>query len=166
MDVDEDVPVDCAPDSGPLDLVRLEDGIAVREDDRRPERAQVRQYLQRLGVEAIRERVAQEIAGRGEQARIPILPLPPLLHSAEVVAVAELDEPPLLNTPVPLRDLTAERRHEVRLHVLADPVVVEQCVVDIDEERQRGGVGHGDILAHHSPTTLALGTQEVSAARL
>ena len=62
VDVDEDVPVDCAPDSGPLDLVRLEDGVAVREDDRRPEHAQVRQYLQRRGVEAIRERVAEEIA--------------------------------------------------------------------------------------------------------
>ena len=37
------------------------------------------------------------------------------------------------------------------LKVLADPVVVEQRVVHIDQERQRGGVGHGDILAHHSP---------------
>ena len=127
----------------------LEDGVPVREDHRRPERAQVREDVERPCVQPVGERVAEEVAGRLEQARISIRPLPPLLHGTEIVAKAELDEPPLLDRPVALRELLAERLDEVRLQVVANPVVVEQCVVDVDEEGHRRCVGHRDILSHH-----------------
>jgi hypothetical protein len=75
----------------------------------------VREDVERPVVQPIGERASEEVARRFEQARISSFGLPPLLHGAQIVAVAELDEPPLLDRPVALRKLLAERLDEVRL---------------------------------------------------
>src|SRR5262245_56541181 len=133
-------------DARPGDLGRLEDGVPVGEDDGRPEITQASQYLERAGIETIRERVPKEVPGHGEEPGIPAVGLPPLLHGAEIVAIAELDEAALLDRPVGIPPIRPVLRFEVSLEVVPEAVVVEQGVVDVDEEGSARRA-HRDILS-------------------
>ncbi len=145
--------VDDVADAGLDCLSGLEDGVAVGEDDRGPEIAQSDQHLERARIEAIRERILEQVLGEGEQPGIPALRLPPLLHRAEIVAVPELDEAPLLNRPVRGARIRPVLPLEVPLEIVPEAIVVEEGVVDVDEEG-RGPRAHRDILSHvrHDPS--------------
>ena len=143
--------VDGRRDPGPLDLVRLEDGVAVRDDDRRAERSQVRQRLERT-----RSRDDRRTGSRGDSRDAsssrgsPILALPPLLHGAEVVAVAELDEAALLDRPVAARSLLAVSV-STKLAWRSSRIRSLSSSVLSTSTRNDDGIasGHDDILAHH-----------------
>jgi hypothetical protein len=59
---------------------------------------------------------------------------PVALESAEIVAITQLREQILQDPPIPVAGGDSEGALEVILKVLLDRVIVEQCVVDIDEE--------------------------------
>ncbi len=143
--VDEDA-VDGGRDACSYDLPRLEDGVAVGQHDRRSVGAQPTEHVERARVETLRERVLEEVLADGEQPRVPRVGLPPLLDGTEVVAVAELHEAPLLDRPVRGACVRPVLAVEVALEILADAVVVEERVVDVDEEG-RGRPAHRDILS-------------------
>ena len=148
MDVDEDVAVDRLANACAVGLPRLEDRVAVREHDGSRGAAKMCEHIERMCVQTVGERVVEEVPREIEQPRIGALLLPPLLHRPQVVPVAELDEAPFLDRPVALAGLGSVRPGEVLVEVVADPVVVEQRVVDIDEDCDRVTGAHPDILSH------------------
>ena len=133
VDVDENA-VDDRRQTRARDLPRLEDRVAVREDDGRARVTQPREHVERMRVEAVGERVLEQVLGNGEQPRIPALRLPPLLHRAEVVAIPELHEAALLDRPVRGARIRTVRHDRGAARCRPDPVVVEQRVV----RRRRG----------------------------
>src|SRR5262245_16978203 len=127
-------------------LPGLEDGIAVGEDDDLAPGAQPRECLERAGIQTLGVRIFEEVVREREQRRILVRGRPPLLHGAEVVAIAEIDEATLLDLPVGDSRLLAVGGPKVPLEVVPDSVVVEQRVVDVDEEYEVGDA-HEDILS-------------------
>jgi hypothetical protein len=107
VDVDEHAALDRLEQARSIHLERLEDHVAVREDDGRAERAGVLERIERAGEEAVRERVVHEIGGDREQVRLArVLHAIPLQRS-EVVRVPELGAELLEDVPVlPLPPLT------------------------------------------------------------
>ena len=93
-------------------------------------------------VEALGKRIAEQEPREPQQPLLALLPFLPLLHGPEVVPVPELDEPPFLDRPVRARELVAVLRDEVGQQVVAEAVVVEERVVDVDEEDRRMERGH------------------------
>ena len=59
VDVDQNPIVDSLGEARTLDLARLEDGIAVGQNDGRSPFAQVFQNVERTGIEAVGERIIQ-----------------------------------------------------------------------------------------------------------
>ena len=150
VDVDEHVTLDRLANARTVNLPRLVDRVPVRDDDGRRRAAKVREHLDCIRVQAVGERVVEEVAGEVEQPRLGALPFPPLLRRTEVIAIAELDEAALLDRPVALACSAPYVEPKMLLEVVADPVVVEQRVVDVDEERNRVTGAHPDILSHQA----------------
>src|SRR5882724_9552808 len=141
VDIDQHVAVHGLPDAGAFDLARLEDHVAVGEDDRRAPRAEPFQDVERSRIEAIGERVVDQVRRHRHEVQVLRVLGPVALERAEVVAIAELDEERLENRPVPLTTRGAELPLEMALEVVLNPVVVQQRVVHVDQEDDGGG-GH------------------------
>ena len=92
VDVDEDVASRPRRDPRALHLARLEDHVAVGEDDGRSERSERAEHVECARVETVREGVVHEERRHGQQVRIALIRRPVALEGAEVVGVAELDE--------------------------------------------------------------------------
>ena len=65
------------------------------------------------------------------------------LQRTEVVGVAELAAQRFENGKVSLLTLGPERSRQMALEVGHDAVVVEQCVVDVEEKDNLPGIAHG-----------------------
>src|SRR5262245_31501082 len=70
------------------------------------------------------------------------------LQRAEVVAIAQLGEQLLEDRPVPLATGNSELTIEVAFDVVLDAVVVEQCIVHIDEKNDRVRQRHDRLREH------------------
>ena len=67
---------------------------------------------------------------------------PVALQGAEVIRVAEFLAQLLKDRPVPLLALGPERLREMSLQVGYDPIAVEQGVIDVEQEHDRGKLRH------------------------
>ena len=127
------LPLDGLEQARALDLERLEDDVAVREDHGRSPAAEVLDHVERVREEAVGERVVEEERRHREQVRVARVLDPVALQRAEVVGVAELLAQLLEDLPVALLPLVADLALEVAPHVGDDVVVVDQRVVDVEE---------------------------------
>ena len=90
VDVDQDVAVDGVEQPRALDLARLEDDVAVREDHRRAPGARMLDDVERLGKEPVGEGIVDEELRDGEHVRVARMLDAVALERAEVVGVAQL----------------------------------------------------------------------------
>ena len=72
---------------GTLDLARLKDDIAIGEDDCRPPSAEMLDHVQRAGIQAIGERIVQQVGGDLQEVRIARIFGPVALQGAEIIRV-------------------------------------------------------------------------------
>src|SRR6266481_4340127 len=90
--------------------------------------------LEGTRVQAVGERVIDQIGRHGEEVYVLLVLDPIPLQGAEVVAVAEFGEQLLEDSPVAVPALRPELVFEMALQIRLDAIVVEQCIVDINEE--------------------------------
>ena len=139
VDVDEHLAIDRGPQTGPLDFARLKDDVAVREDDDRSALAQMADGVECARVDAVGERVVEEIERDAEHTRLARMLDAIPLQRAEIVRVTELGPELLEDLPIALLTLDAERVDQMTAEILDHRVVVEQRVVDVE---QKDGIGH------------------------
>src|SRR5205085_4376654 len=96
------------PQAGALHLARLEDHIAVGENDRGSEARAARQRSQRARVEPVRKRVVHQEERHPQQLRIVEVLEAIALQRAQVVGVSELRAQLLENRPVAVASGAAE----------------------------------------------------------
>jgi len=142
VDVDNDSPLDRSAQPGPLDLARLEDDVAVGEDDGRAEPCKVLQHVERAREEAIGEGIVHQEGRNGEQAGIAGIHHPVPLEGTKVVGVAELRPQLLEDLEIVVRAPGTDLAYQVALEVHNDTVVVEQRVVHVQEEDHGMARGH------------------------
>src|SRR5207253_322771 len=134
VDVDQDAAVDRVEEPRALDLARLEDDIAVGQDDGRTERREMLEHVERAREEPVREGIVHEERGDREEMGIPRVLDPVALQRAQVVGVAELGAEVLEDGPVACFGLGTDLAPEIAPQVRGDAVVVDERVVDVEEE--------------------------------
>ncbi len=77
------------PDAGVLNLARLEHHITVGEDYGLAHGLQMRQHLQRLGIETLGEWIVDQEAGHAQQPLLIQVLEPILLQGAQIIDVPE-----------------------------------------------------------------------------
>src|SRR5581483_4684154 len=125
VDVDEDATLDGFEQPRSRDLERLEDDVAIGEDDRRSERPHVLERLERTGEEPVRERVVHEVGRDGEQVWLAGMFHAVALERSQVVRVPELGAKLLEYLPVLLLPPVPDLLREVAFQVLGNPGVVD-----------------------------------------
>jgi len=147
VDIDEDAAFDRVEQPRPLDLARLEDDVAVGEDDRWAPLGEVIDRVERPREEPVRERVIHEERGQAEHVGIARVLDAVALECPKVVGVAELGTERFENRPVPFLTIRSDLVGEVALEIGRDAVVVEQRVVDVEQTHNPvPGLGWG---RHH-----------------
>src|SRR5215469_2930931 len=147
VQIDEHPPLDRIPQAGAAHLARLEHHVSVGQDDGRAEAAAVRQRFQRVGIEAIRKRVVDQKGRDQQELRIVEILQAIALQRAEIVRVSELRAQRLEDGPVVVALRAAELAREMCAEVILYRIVVEQCVVDVEQENDRLGLRHdGDLV--------------------
>src|SRR6266566_3861424 len=149
MDEDQHVTVHGLPDAGALDLARLEDDVAVGEDHCRAPLAEPFEDVERPGIEAIGERVVDQVRRHRHEVHVLGVLGPVALQRAEIIPIAELDEQRFEDRPVPITRRGAELTLEMALEVVLNAIVVQQRVVHVDQEDDRSR-GH-DATAIDAP---------------
>src|SRR5262249_6083734 len=116
-------------------------------------------------------RVVHEEGGHRQQLHLARMFDAEALEGADIVAIAQLGEQILQDSPIAGAGSDPIGPIEMVLQVLLDPVIVEQCVVDIDEEDDRMRQCHAALLpatasCHHARTrTMFLSEVEVNVAQ-
>src|ERR1700691_183275 len=138
--VDHHAALDRIPDAGALDLARLEYHVAVREDHRRPQGAQVRDRRECRFIDEPGEGVLQQKIRHLQQPRVIVQPRAEGLQACQVIG----DPEPLAqlgkDAEIALARGRAEMQFEARSQVGREAIVVEQRIVDIEQEHGQ----HGD----------------------
>lgn len=134
VNVDERVAVHGFEQAGAFHFARLEDDVAVGEDDDRSPLPDVFEGVERVRIEAVGEGIIDEEVGDDEQARVAGICDAVALERAEVVGVTEFGAQLLEEGPIVLRAFGADFAFEVAFEVGGDAVVVEQRVVHVEQE--------------------------------
>src|SRR5512140_783157 len=156
VDVDEDPALDRVPQSRSLDLARLEDHVAVGQDDRGPPLAKMPEHVECPRIEPVRKRIVHEERGHLQQARIVRVIETVALQGAEVIRVTQLGSQLLEDLPIAIPALGPELAREVRAQIVLHPIVVEQRVVAVEQEDDFCGI-HAAASSHRrKPPRIAL----------
>ncbi|HUC70131.1 MAG TPA: hypothetical protein VMS01_02960 [Stellaceae bacterium] len=134
VDVDQHVALDSLGNAGALDLARLEDDVAIGQDDRPRPAAQSFQHIERTRIYPIGKRVIDQPRGHRQEMNVLGVLDPIALQGSEIVAVAEIGEELLKDRPVAVAADGPELAFEMAAQIGLDAVVVERCVIDIDQE--------------------------------
>ena len=137
MDIDQHVTADRLENAGALDLTRLEHDVTVGQDDRPPPFQHPFEHIERSRIEPVRERVVYQVRRHCQKVYVLRVFDSIALQCAEIIAVAELGEQLFENRPVTVAACSAELAFQVPPQIGLDAVVVEQCVIHIDEEDDR-----------------------------
>ena len=113
---------------------RLENDVAVRENDRRTPLLDVLNHLERIGKKTLGERIVDEKIRHTQQMRGARMFSPIPLQSAEVIRIAQFGPQLLENPPIFLRSLRADFAGEVALQICCHSVVIQQRVVYVEQE--------------------------------
>ena len=148
VDIDEHAPLNRLEEPGSFDLVRLEDHIAIRQDNRRPHLAQVLEHVQRIWEKAAGKWISQEVRRDLHEVRVVRVLDPVALESAEVIGIAQLLPEVFEDRPVAFLPLFPERLREMVPQVSDNLIVVEQRVIDVKQEY--------DTVIHHDFLPCAL----------
>ena len=143
MWVDQNASFDSVPDTGALDLARLEHHVAVRQHRRSSHGTHVGDNVEGMWVQSLREGVLQEERGQLQQVRVVLEPDTESLQSPEVVSVSDLAVQLGIDRPVSVALGHTEGLLQTLPEIGCEPVVVEQGVVDVKQEDHVGyRVGH------------------------
>src|ERR1039457_5902364 len=161
VQVNEYPAVDRIPNSGAPDFARLEYHVAVRQDDRPAQAAQMIDGRQCSRIDQVRKRVLQQILRQVQQLRIAVEPGAKRLQTTQVIGDPKFFAKSAKDRPIALATAGAERQLQSIAEIRAESVVVEQGVVDIQQEDdavgQHGEVasGFGSCQVSSPPITLA-----------
>src|SRR5882762_800003 len=134
VQVNEDSAVYRVPQARALHLARLENHIAVGEDDRGSETPATRERCQRTRIEPVRERVVHQEERHPQQLRIVEVLQAIALQSAEIVGVTELRAQLFENRPVAVAARAAELALQMGAEIGLHGVVVEERIVHVEQE--------------------------------
>src|SRR6185437_13334587 len=124
VDKDQHLAVYRLEQPGALDLTRLKNHVAVRQDHGRSPGSEPLNHVERVRVEAIGERVIHEERRQQEQARLVQVCEAVALQRAEVIGVTELSAQLLKDRPVAIAVPGSKRMLKVGSEVLLDSIVV------------------------------------------
>src|SRR5207245_9229330 len=139
-----------------LDLPRLKDDVAVRQDDGRAAAAQVGDHVERAGIEPIGKRIVQQEERDAKELRVA-RPFDAIsLQRAEVVGVAEPAAKLFEQIPVAPLAVLAKGVALMAAQILGDRVVVEERVVDVEQEHEVVPIRvlRGGAFGHQSSTSI------------
>jgi hypothetical protein len=134
VDVDQHAALDRREEPRAPDLARLEDDVAVGEDDRGTPAGQTPDDLERAREEPIGEGVIDQERGEREKVRIARVFEAVALERSQVIGVAQLPAQILEQGPIALLPLGADLLVQEPLEVAGNPVVVEERVVDVEKK--------------------------------
>src|SRR5579884_4152232 len=137
VDIDQHVSIDGVGETRTLDLARLEDDVAVRQDNGRTAVAQPLQHLEGAREQPVGERIIDQERGHRQQLDLARMFDPVTLEGSDIVAIAQLREQILEDPPVALAGGAAKDALQMVLQILLYPIVVEQRIVHINEEDDR-----------------------------
>src|SRR5206468_1309400 len=115
-------------------------------------------HLERIEKKALSERVvdekirhAKQLLGVGMFGSIP-------LQTAKVIRIAQFFPQLLENLPIFLRSIRADFAREMASEICSDSVVIQQCIVDVEQEDD--ATNRISALIHylvtgHAPTLIA-----------
>ena len=106
--VDQHLAGDRLPQPAVFDLVRLEHDVAVGQDRRGAQRAQVGEGVQRVRVQMLGEGIVQQPGADAQHARMGFPTLAKTLQRAEVVGVANRRAQRLVNVEIALPTFVTE----------------------------------------------------------
>src|SRR5262249_55193272 len=127
--VNEHTPGDSIGQSGATDLERLENDVAVRENDHRNQSLYALNHFEGIGQKAPRERIVDKKIRDAEQIQGAWAFGPISLQSAKVIRIPKFGPELLENPPVFLRSLRAQLGGEMALQICCHSVVIQQRVV-------------------------------------
>src|SRR5207244_2264113 len=100
VDVYQHISLDGLGDAGALDLARLENDVAVGQDNRPRPAAELLENVERSRVQPIGERVIHQIRGHRQQMDVLWVLHAIALQGAEIVAIAQIIEQLLEDRPI------------------------------------------------------------------
>jgi len=136
VDIDEHR-IDHFGQPGALDLMRLKDDVAVGQDHGRSIIAEPLQHLESGGKQPRGERIVEEIGRHPQEFDFARMLDTETLQRAQIVPIPELGKKVVENPPIAVAGVAAVSALEMILQILLYAIVVEQCIVDIDQEDDR-----------------------------
>src|SRR5215468_10814887 len=116
------------------DLQWLENDVAIRENHRNTPSLDIFNHGERIGEKALHERIVDEKIRHTKQLLGVWMFGSISLQSAEVVRIAQFGSQLLKNLPIFPRSFRADLADEVALQICCDSVVIQQCVVYVEQE--------------------------------
>src|SRR6266513_984875 len=132
--INQHAPGDGIGQSRTTDLERLENDVAVRENDRRTPLLDVVNYLDGVREKTLSKGIVDEKIRNAQQIWGARMFDPVRLQSAEVIRIAQFGPQLLENPPIFLRSLCADFAGEVALQIRCHSVVINQRVVYVEQE--------------------------------
>ena len=144
MDVDHHSSSDLCGQPRALDLVRLEDPVAVREDRSRREPPHLLDRLERALEQPLVEGIGEQPGRERPDAWISQVLETEALERSEVVGIAHLAAQLLVVLAIATPALLTEAGHDLSVEIDLETVVVEQGVVDVEEDDDLALGAHRD----------------------
>src|SRR5436190_19931286 len=132
--INQHAPGDGIGQSRATDLERLENDVAVRENDRGTPLLDMLNHLDRVREKTLSEGIIDEKIRNAQQIRGARMFGPIPLQSAEVIRIAQFGPQLLENEPIFLRSLRADFAGEVALQIGCHSIVIQQRVVYVEQE--------------------------------
>src|SRR5579883_744888 len=116
------------------DLARLQYRIAIGQYDRRAESRYIRDGFERFRVQLFRERIIQQKLTQILGAHLVAAAHAETLERAEIIRIADLIAQLFVKIAIELAPGFAKSAFDVRIQIGVDAVVVQQCVVHVEQE--------------------------------
>ena len=140
------------------DLQRLENDVAIRENHRKTPSLDIFNRGERIGEKTLGERIVDEKIRHTKQLLGVRMFGSISLQSAEVIRIAQFGSQLLENLPIFLRSIRANSAREMTLQICCDSVVIQQCVVYVEQEddaTRRIFAFINYLVTGHVPTLIA-----------
>jgi hypothetical protein len=132
--IDKDVAFEGVIKAGAIDFARLEDDVAVAEDDGLTETAGMLNCIERLGKQAVGEGIVDHEIRNREELRLAGALDAIALEGSEVIGITEFGAELLEDLPVAVGGAGADFGLEMALEIGGDAIIIDERVVDVEEE--------------------------------
>src|SRR5207244_758477 len=132
--IDQHAPLYRIPDARALDLARLEYYVAVGQDHRLPQGAQVLDRFERVRVQTILERILEHECRHLQQIRVVVEPDTEFLQRAQIIDIRELLAQRGQNGPISIAPIGAEGLFQAYAESGDEPTGAHKGLVDVQQE--------------------------------